>query len=847
MLPLGPPGAGKSTLKKRLLDEPLQQTSYSTGVADAPLQVAMIGDSREGVPFRSLTQEGAVVPDHQEYSVKWTQQSIDEEAVFLLEHFSKANREDIATSDDEMETTSLSPSYSITLPLPSLPSLNQSLSLQPVQFLLDCPSLSELFQSEDEPQSRTTSAMDEQSPTEQSPTDCPSLSELFQSEDEPQSRTTSAMDEQSPTEQSPTDLSLPHSFTEDISQSKASQTADVLTGIVRHIKKKDLWKYKAKFQKVVGQNKSVPLQVIDTGGQPEFHEMLPALITGPAINLLVFKLTESLNDGYNITYRLPSGNSKPYKTSLTHEEMIFRSLSSIACLTYGTIGWNIGEELVKDKSESAAFLIGTHRDLVDQEKVTTINKDLSDKLKSSDELYGENLVQFHSGDQAIFTLDTINDKDEIEHLQKALNQVIDKRFHEVIVPTSWYVFSMKLRKRKAAVLTKTFCIKIANECGVPKESFMSALWYLHHRVGVLMHFPEVEGLRDIVIIQIQVIFDRITKLITHQFTFSELGHAAASSDFSDRGIFTEETLVKLATRKGDPLTPTRVVSLLQCLHIVAHLNIKGKRKRLEKSYFMPCALRPFILGTASSAHVVSDLCAPPLLVWFECGYTPVGVFCCLVVYLLEITDGPQWSLVGQRHYRNKIKFSVGQNFDEVSLIAYPTYIEVRVERRHHIPEPLGQLCSTILATLDSAIETVIRSLHYSCHSQHLFGSYCSSCPSSCPPHPAVKHYPNSFVLKCVLYDQTCVIPDNSLWFNKVICVYVCVCMYLLSVLFVCICVVSEYVYVLCACTFISLQETPSDSFFDNSLPINVDETLGMYICMCVCTVSVGSLLPVIRY
>ena len=67
---------------------------------------------------------------------------------------------------------------------------------------------------------------------------------------------------------------LPHSFTEDISQSKASQTADVLTGIVRHIKKKDLWKYKAKFQKVVGQNKSVPLQVIDTGGQPEFHEML---------------------------------------------------------------------------------------------------------------------------------------------------------------------------------------------------------------------------------------------------------------------------------------------------------------------------------------------------------------------------------------------------------------------------------------------------------------------------------------------------------------------------------------------------------------------------------------------
>ena len=736
---LGPPGAGKSTLKRRLLDIPLPVTSISTPVADAPLQVAMIRDSKEGVSVRSITQEGAVVPDHQEHCVKWVQQDVDEEAVFLLEHLSKANYGDIAIPDDNMETASVSPSHSrIPLSLP-VESQNRSSINQPSSPVQPLPH-------EDVPLAPIPKPLDQFSIPES----------------------------QSCFEPSPTDQSLPQSSAEDSSPSRSdtiSFTVDALSRIIKDIKKRDFKKYKEKFQKVVGPNRFVPLQVIDTGGQPEFHEMLPALITGPAINLLVFKLTENLQDRYEIEYRLPSGNSKPYKTSLTHEEMIFRSLSSIACLTHSSIGWNIGEDLEKDKSESAAFLIGTHRDLVEQERVATINEHLRAKLKCSRELFGTNLVQSHSKDHVVFAVDNINDKDEIEHLQRSLNRVIEERFHEVTVPTSWYAFSLKLRKRKAPILSKNVCIKIANECGIPENAFMSAMWYLHHRVGLLMHFPEVEGLRDVVIIQLQVIFDRITSLITSQFTFREIGHAAAVSDFSDSGMFTEETLRKLSTRKGDPLTPTRIVSLLQCLNIVAKIEA-------EKCYFMPCALKPFVFDAALSV-VVSDLCPPSLLVWFKCGYTPVGVFCCLVVYLLEITDGPKWSLVDQRHYRNKIKFNVGPHLDEVSLVAYPTYIEVRVEREHLIPEPLGQLCSTILTTLDSAMETVTKSLHYSCHSQHFFGSYCPSCPSSYPPHPAVKLNTDSCVLKCVLSPHTCVMPDNSLWYNKVsMCVYinyVCVC------------------------------------------------------------------------
>ena len=191
------------------------------------------------------------------------------------------------------------------------------------------------------------------------------------------------------------------------------------------------------------------LHIIDTGGQPEFHEMLPALITGPAINLLVFDLTIDLTSRYEITYRSSSGDSKTYQTSLTHEEVIFRSLASIACLRQNTIGWSFNEVPLKAKSEPAAFLIATHRDCFPnkaeaQAKVDSVNNHLKLKIQASGELFREDLVQYSTPDQVIYPLDTRNDQKEIEKLRSILHQVIDRNFHELPVPASWCAFSLKL-------------------------------------------------------------------------------------------------------------------------------------------------------------------------------------------------------------------------------------------------------------------------------------------------------------------------------------------------------------------------------------------------------------------
>ena len=40
-----------------------------------------------------------------------------------------------------------------------------------------------------------------------------------------------------------------------------------------------------------------------------------------------------------------------------------------------------------------------------------------------------------------------------------------------------------------------------------------ALWFLHHHVGVLVHFPDIAELKDLVIIDNQVIDKTVTILI----------------------------------------------------------------------------------------------------------------------------------------------------------------------------------------------------------------------------------------------------------------------------------------------------------------------------------------------
>ena len=73
------------------------------------------------------------------------------------------------------------------------------------------------------------------------------------------------------------------------------------------------------------------LYITDTGGQPEFQELLPILVSGPTLFFLLFRLNWQLNRRYQVEYITAQGKSIiPYKAGLTVQEMLLQSLATIA-------------------------------------------------------------------------------------------------------------------------------------------------------------------------------------------------------------------------------------------------------------------------------------------------------------------------------------------------------------------------------------------------------------------------------------------------------------------------------------------------------------------------------------
>ena len=246
-------------------------------------------------------------------------------------------------------------------------------------------------------------------------------------------------------------------------------------------------------------------------------------------------------------------------------------------------------------------------------------------------------------------------------------------------------------------------------------------------------------------------------------------------EFCDNGWFSESLVKQLSSKKGDPLTPTRLVSLLKHLHIVAGpMEIKVGCKT-ENYYFMPCALKP---APIEEEQRDESICPAPLTIYFECGYTPVGVFCCLVVYLLSQTSKSEleWKLHDKiADHRNKITFIIGKYYDRVTLINRATYLKVWVDQM--TPKlSLDVLCKQIISTLHRGLETVTQSLHYTYKSHHFFGFTCC-CPEchSLPSHPARVDV-NDLAAECVLTREVMHLEERRhlVWSTKVYSLFPCI-------------------------------------------------------------------------
>ena len=503
------------------------------------------------------------------------------------------------------------------------------------------------------------------------------------------------------------------------------------------------------------------IYLTDTGGQPEFQELLAALIAGPSVFFLVFDLTSDLNDKYVVEYVRPGSKSQPYVSSFTMKEVLLQSLASIACTCTHV---RQGHDEMKPISPKV-ILVGTHKDIASPEQIEAIQHEMKEILQETD-YHRQNMIVYASRDEPVVTVNNLDPEGkEISKVRAMIEKIAEDSAFQISVPFPMLVLSLILRGLSDPVLSYQQCRSIADECGIktPQE-LNTALWFLHTRLGVVRHFPHIRELRDIVIRDPQIIFDRITDLISSTFTFEAIGHHR-EQQFQQTGIFTLSEIEKLTAQSDELFTPARLIKLLEYLHIIA--PIRDDRGRAVE-FFLPC-----VLAHASSNPQAMPINQPipSLLVTFRCGYCPKGLFSALIVYLLSsnTTRGSSWQLKKDGMARGQVTFHAGEECNTVTVTTHATHLEVSVQPTH-IPgkQNLHTVCSTIRESIDEGIVNVCKTLRYSCDAAFSFGFNCnhSACAKS-KRHAAIRDENKPLVSKCTKTGSVeCLSPYHNLWFGE---------------------------------------------------------------------------------
>ena len=469
---------------------------------------------------------------------------------------------------------------------------------------------------------------------------------------------------------------------------------------------------------------SFSIYLTDTGGQVEFQEMVPLLISGPSIFFFLFRIDQDLHSKFKISYRKKDRTViNSYVSSISTEDALLQCLASVDAMDI------TGQSDVKTH-QPLVFIVGTHKDLLGsnaEEKISEIDRQLNDLINR----HGyQHLVQYadQQSNRLMFTVDNYSKSEEdFERIRSRVSEIVIGRDEFAIdYPISYLLFSLDLENMKKSIVSFDECVSLAAQHGISKDQVKHLLRFLHTRIGRIKYFP-VKGLHNIVVREPQVLFNKVTDLIMETFSSKSL-YQQEFSDFKHRGIISASVFKQVITAE-DGIDPNSFLKLLVHLRIISQIT---SLENEEDRYFIPCVLNH--VQASQRPEPVSNI--PTLYIGFKCNHCPKGIFGVLINTLLSniVQSKLKWELIPDSIFRDQVSFSVGRFKDRVvSLKFSSSFLEMVLHpsccesRRLHI----SHLCNDIRNIFDESIKSSLKDLHYdSVKTQHYFGIKCDFCSST---------------------------------------------------------------------------------------------------------------------
>ena len=423
------------------------------------------------------------------------------------------------------------------------------------------------------------------------------------------------------------------------------------------------------------------IYIIDSGGQPQYHELLSTAVKHISGAVLFLKLNEELDSRPTVEYYAKGGRciGEPYVSALTHKEIINSCLQVIQ-----------SRQGISEDDSLKLFVVGTHQDREAECTETCEDKNqwFMDKCLPHD-MFQKQLICYRSGtpDEVIFPVNarkpSKTDHAVVESFRNAVTSNCSKT--KIKIPIAWFMLERLLEMlsetKGSKILPLIECVEQGRSLKMKRRDVIGAINYLTKH-NVFMYFPD--ELPNIVFSSSQVILDKLSELVEHSHVLRgrsavrvTTGSNSESRDFRDRGIVSIQLLQQFPKHYVPGLFSAE--DLLQLLEVL--LIIAKFASGPSVMYFMPSVL-PTKDMLAHGFPISGDSDLSPMLVYYPGGWLPYGFFSALVVYLLNTS---RWK-VCENHgkpeclYKNCVMFKL-PNKGTAILADSLSHLEVQVQLR----------------------------------------------------------------------------------------------------------------------------------------------------------------------
>ena len=381
-------------------------------------------------------------------------------------------------------------------------------------------------------------------------------------------------------------------------------------------------------------------------------------------------------------------------------EVVNESTSHLMAKWMSTIHSHLMKQKKDDISSPSLFCIGTRGDKLDEKG----KKKVKNQILS---LYEEKEFSDLIKDVLIIDNTTSGKGEEEDPSITELRGAIDDFINKLVVktPVNWVLFRKVFQELKLNIISISDAIAIGVACHIPAADVPEVLRF-YHELGALLFYPQIEGLKDKVILSPKWFVDTIGKVFPLEKGWSK---AKKWSLFQSKGILVQPLYQEVWQSSG--IDPEEIIKLLVHFRLAAPVQTK-LYDSTSKQYFLPAVLQGYT-GDPNEVRPGYKLRASPVHITFSTGYVPPGFFTRLATTVA--TDGNVKLNFDNYFYRNRVFFSYGHPSDDFVLTDVNEAIQVDVLR--YVPEsshsiPFKAVCQKIMKLLEECCQQVEDTLYH---------------------------------------------------------------------------------------------------------------------------------------